>query len=102
MTALAPGTTSGAPDAPSIASQPRLNGHTPADPRPGSGARPRAAGKFLAVGDTKLYVRGATYGTFAPDAAGVDYPAPAVVAADFAAMAAAGINALRTYTPPPR
>ncbi len=64
--------------------------------------RPRVAGKFLMAGNEKLYVRGVTYGTFAPGASGSDYPAPQVVASDFAAMSATGINALRTYTVPPR
>ena len=35
------------------------------DPRPGDG-RPRVDGKFLAVGDRRLWLRGVTYGTFAP------------------------------------
>jgi GT2 family glycosyltransferase len=43
-----------------------------------------------------------TYGTFRPGADGIDYPAREQVAADFAAMAAAGFNTLRTYTVPPR
>ena len=39
----------------------------PALPRTASmiAARPRIAGKFLAVGNEKVYVRGVTYGTFA-------------------------------------
>ena len=64
--------------------------------------RPRTAGKFLAVGDAKLWVRGVTYGTFRPDARGSEYPAPDVLARDFALMAACGLNAVRTYTVPPR
>src|SRR5256884_4291465 len=68
----------------------------------GECARPRARGKFLFVGEEKLYVRGATYGTFRPDAGGRLYPAPAVVARDFSKMAANGFNAVRTYTVPPR
>src|SRR5437016_1423380 len=67
-----------------------------------AGARPSARGKFLFAGDAKLYVRGATYGTFSPGAEGQLYPAPAVVARDFALMAANGLNAVRTYTVPPR
>jgi O-antigen biosynthesis protein len=64
--------------------------------------RPTVRGKFLFDGDTKLYVRGVTYGTFAPGPDGTGYPAPSVVDADFQQMAANGINAVRTYTVPPR
>ena len=63
--------------------------------------RPRARAKFLFVGDRKLYVRGVTYGTFKPDEDGNEYPAHEVVRRDFAQMVANGINAVRTYTPPP-
>src|SRR5213076_1291995 len=66
-------------------------------------ARPSARGKFMFVGDDKLYVRGVTYGTFRPDDDGHEYPAAAVVERDFALMAACGVNAVRVYTvPPPR
>jgi GT2 family glycosyltransferase len=64
--------------------------------------RVTAAGPFLWAGDEKLYVRGVTYGTFEPDENGDEFPAPPVVERDFAAMATAGINAVRTYTVPPR
>src|SRR5262245_65627216 len=60
--------------------------------------RPRAHGKSLFLGDEKLYVRGVTYGTFRPNDETQDFPAPEAVADDFAAMAANGINCLRTYT----
>jgi O-antigen biosynthesis protein len=66
-----------------------------------SAERPSAPGKFLYVGDTKLWVRGVTYGTFRPSAGGVMYPAPAGVRRDFALIAGAGFNAIRTYTAPP-
>ncbi len=68
----------------------------------GVGRRPRVDGKFLAVGDERLWVKGATYGTFRPNARGGEYRDPGVVERDFAAMAAAGLNAVRTYTVPPR
>jgi GT2 family glycosyltransferase len=74
---------------------------TVAGPRPGDG-RPRVDGKFLAVGNARLWVRGVTYGTFAPDADGERFPCAERVLTDFEAMAAAGINAVRVYTPPPR
>ena len=68
---------------------------------PASGfSRPRAAGKFLFVGEQKLWVRGVTYGTFRPRD-GCDYPDRSRVGADFAAMAAAGFNAVRVYSVPP-
>jgi hypothetical protein len=44
-------------------------------------------------------VRGVTYGTFRPGEHG-DFPSPEIVASDFRAMYAAGINTIRTYTPP--
>ncbi|MDA1092665.1 MAG: glycosyltransferase [Acidobacteria bacterium] len=57
-------------------------------------------GKFLRLGDERFLVSGASYGTFAPDANGEQFPSPERIAADFAQMAAAGINTVRTYTPP--
>ena len=62
--------------------------------------RPQARGKFLFVGEEKLWLRGVTYGTMGDDATG--YPDEAVVHADFAAMNRAGLNAVRVYTVPPR
>jgi GT2 family glycosyltransferase len=83
-------------------------GSTPAHPvstAPGDSvevsARPRVAGKFFVRGGQRLRVRGVTYGPFAPDADGHQFPAPAVAADDFAAMRAAGVNAVRTYHLPP-
>ena len=60
----------------------------------------RVRGKFLEVGGRRFLVKGVTYGTFAPEASGRQYPPAARVQADFAAMAAAGVNTVRTYTPP--
>jgi len=78
-----------------------LTPERPDTPSPAA-ARPRARGKFLSVGNEKLYVRGVTYGTFRPRADGTEVPEPAVVERDFALMAANGINAIRTYSVPPR
>jgi GT2 family glycosyltransferase len=64
--------------------------------------RPRAQGKFLDVDGERLWIRGVTYGTFRPDVHGNQFPAAAVVDRDFAAMAAVGFNAVRTYMTPPR
>ncbi|MGE3799205.1 MAG: glycosyltransferase, partial [Thermomicrobiales bacterium] len=58
-------------------------------------------GKFLSCGGARFAVRGVTYGTFRPDDAGEEYQ-PDVTRRDFAAMAAAGLNAVRVYTVPPR
>ena len=65
------------------------------------GSRPRVAGKFLWAGEEKLLVRGVTYGTFRPDSSGAEFHDRGRVAADLDAMAAAGVNAVRVYTPPP-
>ena len=64
--------------------------------------RPTARGKFIFVGEEKFYVRGVTYGPFAPDAHGNQYGDPAAVEHDFSQIASSGINAIRTYTAPPR
>jgi O-antigen biosynthesis protein len=64
--------------------------------------RPQVRGKFLFIGEEKLYVRGVTYGPFRPGKDGTEYPDPARVAQDFDAMVATGINAIRTYNVPPR
>jgi GT2 family glycosyltransferase len=70
-------------------------------PVPGPGPRLQARGKFLFAGAAKYWVKGVTYGTFAPGADGLPFPDPATVQRDFAAMAAHGINTVRTYTAPP-
>ena len=68
----------------------------------GAQDRPAARGKFVHVAGRKLYVRGVTYGTFRPDGDGNKYACAELVERDFAEMAAAGVNAVRTYTVPPR
>jgi GT2 family glycosyltransferase len=60
-----------------------------------------ARGKFIWVGAKKLLLRGVTYGPFRPEADGSEYHDIKTVARDFAEMAGAGINTLRTYTVPP-
>ena len=63
--------------------------------------RPEASGKFLFLGDEKFFVKGATYGAFAPNSEGHQFPEPPVVESDFALMRDAGINTILTYTVPP-
>jgi beta-galactosidase/beta-glucuronidase len=64
-------------------------------------ARPVVRGKFLFAGGRHLYVRGVTYGTFEPRPDGAQFPSGEVVERDFEAMAAAGLNTVRTYAVPP-
>src|SRR2546426_10734331 len=75
-----------------------------ADPRPlAEGPRPVVRGKFLFVGDTTFHVRGVTYGAFRPDEHDREYRNLEAIDADFAQMAANGINAVRIpHTMPPR
>ncbi len=74
--------------------------------RPGaatvSTGRVAADGKFLRLGAERFLVKGVTYGTFAPDADGYQFPPPKQIAADFRLMAELGINTVRTYTAPRR
>lgn len=63
--------------------------------------RPTVKGKFLYIGNNKLWVRGVTYGTFRPDSDGYQYN-KRIIEQDFAQIAANGLNAIRTYTVPPR
>ena len=63
--------------------------------------RPTIDGKFISVDGERFWVKGVTYGTFAPDAEGFNFPPPDRVARDFAGMAAHGFNSVRVYTPPP-
>ena len=79
-------------------SKPRIQ----AQPEPRTQSRPRVSGKFLFAGEEKVYVRGVTYGPFHPDANDCLYHDAKTVDRDFALMAKNGINAVRTYTVPPR
>jgi GT2 family glycosyltransferase len=65
-----------------------------------SSQRPFVHGRSICVDGRKLHVRGVTYGTFR-ERDGEPFPDPERVRADFEAMAAAGVNAVRTYVPPP-
>ncbi len=61
----------------------------------------RVDGKFFRVGGTKLFVKGVTYGPFAPGSHGAQFPELDMVERDFALMVTAGINTVRVFTVPP-
>lgn len=64
--------------------------------------RPTVRGKFIWVGDQKLYVRGVTYGAFRPDEQKREYQDHSAIDRDFRLMAAAGFNTVRIpHTMPP-
>ena len=63
-------------------------------------AGPQVSGKFLEVDGRRFLIKGVTYGTFAPDAEGVQFPALKQIDRDFRMMAEAGINTVRVYTVP--
>ena len=65
-------------------------------------ARVVADGKFLLAGGERFLAKGVTYGTFAPDAQGYQFPPLRQVANDFRLMASLGINTVRVYTVPSR
>jgi len=64
--------------------------------------RPQVQGKFLSVDGERLWVRGVTYGTFEDAGSDPGFPPRDTVTSDFRAMAEAGLNCVRVYTPPPR
>ena len=72
-----------------------------AGPAPAADGRWRVDGLYLARGNTKRLPRGVTYGPFPPNSAGEPFPESHQVAADFDAMRRFGVDAVRTYCPPP-
>src|ERR1700716_1021149 len=64
--------------------------------------RPVVRGKFIFVGDEKFYIKGVTYGAFAPQENRSEFHDLATIEQDFVAMAAHGINTVRIpHTVPP-
>ena len=57
--------------------------------------RPRVSGKFLSVGNEKLWVRGVTYGAFRPDVSSTEYHNLKIMERDFAQMVESGLNTVR-------
>ena len=58
--------------------------------------------KFFFEGERKFFIKGVTYGPFAPDAEGFFYGTPSQAASDLAAIRGCGGNTIRLYEPPPR
>jgi GT2 family glycosyltransferase len=61
-----------------------------------------ARGKFFFSDTEKILLKGVTYGPFAPDGFGAQFPSRQIVAADLDLMAELGANTVRTFTVPPR
>ncbi|MBI2525947.1 MAG: glycosyltransferase [Candidatus Rokubacteria bacterium] len=61
-----------------------------------------ARGKFFFSGVEKVLLKGITYGPFAPDGSGIQFPDRDTVKGDLALIAELGANTLRTFTVPPR
>lgn len=74
----------------------------PAEAKPVSGARVTVDGKFFRVGTEKFYVKGITYGPFAPNDEGEHFAAPWKTREDFARIRELGANVLRVYYIPPK
>src|ERR1044072_3159083 len=55
----------------------------------------RVLGKFFFAGERQHFVKGVTYGPFAPATHGTQFPERAVVERDFALMRGASVNTVR-------
>jgi GT2 family glycosyltransferase len=64
--------------------------------------RPTADGKFFRVGARKFFVKGLTYGPFAPNGAGEFFPEPEQASRDLQQILELGANLLRLYHVPPK
>jgi len=62
----------------------------------------RVRAKFFFEGDKKFFIKGVTYGPFAPDSEGEHFGTPEKARADFKLMREAGVNLVRIYYVPPR
>src|SRR6187397_2871309 len=59
--------------------------------------RVRRDGKFFRLGDEKFYVKGVTYGPFAPNADGEELPSRVNTRRDFEQIVEMGANCVRIY-----
>lgn len=64
--------------------------------------RPSVDGKFFRLGEKKFYVKGVSYGPFAPNPRGECFATPEQTAEDFARLQQLGANLVRVYTVPPK
>lgn len=64
--------------------------------------RARVDGKFFRCGAGKFYLKGITYGPFAPNAAGECFASPEQTVRDLGQLRELGANLLRVYYVPPR
>ena len=64
--------------------------------------RVRVEGKFFRVGEGKFYVKGVTYGPFAPNANGEFFASMEQTVRDFEQIGVLGANVLRVYYAPPK
>ena len=62
----------------------------------------RIRAKFFYAGEKKFFLKGVTYGPFAPDTEGHFVGTPEKARADFALMCELGVNVIRIYHVPPR
>jgi GT2 family glycosyltransferase len=62
----------------------------------------KVCGKFLQADGRRFWIKGVTYGTFAPSASGRMFPDDERIGRDLDTMASVGINVIRTYTVPDR
>jgi O-antigen biosynthesis protein len=67
-----------------------------------SNDRVHVDGKFLRLGAQKFFLKGVTYGPFAPDESGCTFASREQTARDFAQILQLGANTLRVYYVPPR
>jgi glycosyltransferase involved in cell wall biosynthesis len=67
-----------------------------------SGARVTVDGKFFRLGGQKFYLKGVSYGPFAPTTSNGTFATPEQTARDFAQIRELGANLVRVYHVPPR
>src|SRR5260370_25768978 len=67
-----------------------------------SSLRVTVDGKFFRLGGDKFFIKGITYGPFAPDDQAGTFASPAQTERDFSQIRELGANLLRVYYVPPK